>query len=115
MSDEAKITWGQYLSGELLDAWPRREDGELEEPAYLCTRSCNDLSDQLTVNMLKAYGIPSLCMERAEGSLGRVVLGISGYGVEVFVPANLLGDAKALIEDSGSEASEPDPETEINN
>ena len=115
MSDEAKITWGQYQSGELLDAWPKREDGELEEPAYLCTRSCNDLSDQLTVNSLKAYGIPSLCMERAEGSLGRVVLGISGYGVEIFVPANLLGDAKALIEEPGSEAAALDPETETNN
>ena len=111
MSDEARITWGQYQSGELLDSWPRKEDGGLEEPAYLCTRSCNDLSDQLTVNMLKAYGIPSLCMERGEGSLGRVVLGISGYGVEIYVPANLLGDAKILIEDSGSETAALNPET----
>ena len=115
MREGPKIIWGQYQSGELLDSWPRKEDGGLEEPAYLCTRSCNDLSDQLTVNMLKAYGIPSLCMERAEGSLGRVVLGISGYGVEIYVPANLLGDAKTLIEESGSEAAALDPETDINN
>jgi hypothetical protein len=53
-------------------------------------------------------------MERAEGSLGRVVLGISGYGVEIFVPANLLDDAKALIEGSESEAA-LDSETEDNN
>jgi len=103
MSDEAKITWGQYQHGELLESWPRREDGELEEPQYLCTRTCNDMADQLTANMLKAYGIPCLCMERAEGSLGRVVLGISGYGVEIYVPANLLNDAKILIEEENHE------------
>ena len=103
MNEESKITWGQFHHGELLDTWPRKEDGETEEPAYLCLRSCNDMADQLTMNMLRAYGIPCLCMERAEGSLGRVVLGISGYGVEIYVPASLLEDAKALIEDSGSE------------
>ena len=54
--------------------------------------------------MLKAYGIPCLCMERAEGSLGRVVLGISGYGVEIYVPKNLLEDAKTLLEESDREA-----------
>ena len=54
-------------------------------------------------SMLKSYGIPCLRMERAEGSLGRVVLGISGYGVEIYVPENLLEDAKTLIEDSGNE------------
>ncbi len=103
MSDENKITWGQYQHGELLESWPRTESGETVSPAYLCTRSCNDLSDQLTVNMLRAYGIPCLCMERAEGSLGRVVLGISGYGVEIFVPETLLGDARALLEPDASE------------
>jgi len=103
MADLNKITWGQYQSGELLDSWPRDEKGEPVEPAYLCLRSCNDLADQLTVNMLKAYGIPCLCMERGEGSLGRVVLGISGYGVEIYVPATLLDDAKILLEEEHNE------------
>ena len=104
MNEERKITWGQFQSGELLASWPRRENGELEEPAFLCLRACSDLADLLTVSMLKAYGIPCLCMERAEGSLGRVVLGISGYGVEIYVPKNLLEDAKTLLEESDREA-----------
>ena len=103
VADQNKITWGQFQNGELLKSWPRKENGETEEPAYLCTRTCSDMADQLTVNMLKAYGIPCLCMERAEGSLGRVVLGISGYGVEIYVPANLLNDAKILIEEEHHE------------
>jgi hypothetical protein len=104
MSDKPTIEWGQFQDGELLRSWPRKENGDPEEPAYLCLRSCSNMEDQLTVSMLRAYGIPCLCMERAEGSLGRVVLGISGYGVEIYVPENLLEDAKTLIEDSSSEA-----------
>ena len=103
MNGEHDLRWGQFKSGELLDSWPRKEDGEPVEPAYLCLRTCNDLSDVLTVNMLKAYGIPCLSMERAEGTLGRVVLGISGYGVELYVPATLLEDAKILIEEEHHE------------
>ena len=103
MSDKPKIVWGQFQDGELLRSWPRKENGEPVEPAYLCLRSCSNMADQLTVSMLKSYGIPCLCMERAEGSLGRVVLGISGYGVEIYVPENLLEDAKTLIEDTGNE------------
>ena len=94
MNEERKITWGQFQSGELLASWPRRENGELEEPAFLCLRACSDLADRLTVSMLKAYGIPCLCMERAEG----------GYGVEIYVPKNLLEDAKTLLEESDREA-----------
>ena len=104
MSDKPTIEWGQFQDGELLRSWPRKENGDPEEPAYLFLRSCSTMEDQLTVSMLSAYGIPCLCMERAEGSLGRVVLGISGYGVERYVPENLLEDAKTLIEDSSSEA-----------
>ena len=103
VADQNKITWGQFQNGELLKSWPRKENGETEEPAYLCTRTCSDMADQLTVSMLKAYGIPCLCMERAEGGLGRVVLGISGYGVEIYVPETLLNDAKTLIEEEHHE------------
>ncbi len=103
VSDNPKLTWGQFQDGELLRSWPRKENGDPVEPAYLCLRSCNNMADQLTVSMLKAYGIPCLCMERAEGSLGRVVLGISGYGVEIYVPENLLNDAKILLEEEHHE------------
>ena len=103
MDGEFRIKWGKYMDGELLAAWPKDENGQPEEPAYLCMRYCTDLSDKLTVNMLQAYGIPCLCMARGEGSLGRVVLGISGYGVEIYVPRSLLNDAKVLIEEENHE------------
>ena len=71
--------------------------------ACLCTRSCVDLSDKLLMNMLEAYGIPCLCMERGNGNLGRVYLGISGYGTDIYVPENLLLDAKQLCEEENNE------------
>ena len=101
--DESKRNWGEYMDGALLESWPRNEKDEAEEPAFLCTRSSTDLSDKLLVNMLQAYGIPSLCMERGNGNLGRVYLGISGYGVDIYVPKSLLNDAKLLCEEENNE------------
>ena len=53
--------------------------------------------------MLQAYDIPTLCMERGNGNLGRVYLGISGYGVDIYVPKSLLNDAKQLCEEENNE------------
>ena len=103
MSDQKKLAWGHYMHGEILESWPKDEHGAAEQPAFLCTRSSTDLSDQLTMNLLRAYGIPCLCMERGEGSLGKVILGISGYGVDLYVPGSLLADAKALLESKEQE------------
>ncbi len=103
MDEEKSISWGHYLYGEVLESWPRTPDGETERPVFLCTRSCTDLSDQLTMNMLKAYGIPCISMERGEGSLGKVVLGIPGYGVDIYVPESLAKDAEKLLEEPTEE------------
>ena len=101
--DDFTLKWGAFMDGTLLERWPRTASDEPEEPAFLCTRSSTDFSDKLLVNMLQAYEIPTLCLERGNGNLGRVYLGISGYGVEIYVPANLLADAKILIEEEHNE------------
>ena len=101
--DDHKLTWGEYMDGALLERWPRTPEDEPEEPAFLCTRSSTDFSDKLLVKMLQAYEIPTLCMERGNGNLGRVYLGISGYGVDIYVPKSLLNDAKLLCEEENNE------------
>ncbi len=101
--DGHKLTWGEFMDGALLEQWPRTAEDEPEEPAFLCTRSSTDFSDRLLVNMLQAYAIPTLCMERGNGNLGRVYLGISGYGVDIYVPKSLLNDAKLLCEEENNE------------
>ena len=101
--DDFKLKWGEFMDGALLDRWPCMADGRPEKPAFLCTRSCVDLSDKLLMNMLEAYEIPCLSMERGNGNLGRVYLGISGYGTDIYVPESLLRDAKQLCEEENHE------------
>ena len=103
MKKDDFIKWGEYMDGSLLEQWPRTAEGEAEEPAFLCSRSSSDLSDRILVNMLAAYGIPSLMMERGNGNLGRLYLGISGYGTDIYVPTSLLHDAKLLCEEEQNE------------
>ena len=103
MDEERRLRWGEFMDGALLEQWPRTDGGEAEEPVFLCTRPSVDLSDKLLMNMLQAYGIPSLSMERGNGNLGRIYLGISGYGTDIYVPKSLLNDAKQLCEEEQHE------------
>ena len=103
MNEGKKRNWGEYMDGALLERWPRAADDQPEEPAFLCTRSSTDLSDKLLMNMLAAYGIPSLAMERGNGVLGRVYLGIGGHGADIYVPKSLLDDASKLCEEDYDE------------
>ncbi len=99
---EAKAVWGMDSLGSLLKSWPQPQ-GTPEEPAFLCHCSSLDMQDDLLVNMLQAYGIPALKKYPFSGSFGKVLMGMSGDGSDIFVPASLLEDAQALI---GGESNE---------
>ncbi len=103
MENDHRIKWGEIMDGVLLDQWPRDENGEPEEPVFLCSLPSVNLSDQMLMNMLQAYGIPCLSMERGNGNLGRIYLGISGYGTDLYVPKSLLDDAEQLCEEENNE------------
>jgi len=98
MKQETPESWGRNMDPGLLSRWPKDASGEPEEPVFLCSAQSVDLSDALLANMLEAYGIPCLRTERGDGSFGRVVLGISGYGVDLYVPKSCYNDAKLLCE-----------------
>ena len=103
MGDNKELSWGRSGAGELLAAWPRDSVGQPEEPVFLCSCTCADMSDRLLVNMLSAYGIPCLCTDRGDGNFGRVMLGMSGEGVDIYVPKSKYTDAKTLIEEEEHE------------
>ncbi len=90
--------WGRAGAGLVSDRWPRDAEGRAEESALLCTRSNTDLSDTLTVNMLEAYGIPCVRDYPGNGAFGRVIMGASGTGVDIYVPKSMLEEAQKLIE-----------------
>ena len=80
-----------------------REDGSPELPRFLCHRSCVDMSDRIFVNMLESYGIPCLCVDPGNGGFARVVMGMSGQGVDIYVPKSLYDDADALSKEENNE------------
>ena len=93
-----KEDWGRSGAGLVFERWPKDEEGRAEESAFLCTCSNTDMSDELTVNMLEAYGIPCVRDYPGNGSFGRVIMGASGTGVDIFVQKSMLETAQKLIE-----------------
>lgn len=97
MAEKMELGWGA-LPGELLKSWPKGENEQPVPAQFLTHCKSTDMEDTLTVNMLSAYGIPALRTYPGDGSFGRVVLGMSGTGSDIYVPETLYDDAKALME-----------------
>lgn len=95
--------WGKTLPGELYERWPKDDSGQPEEPKYLCRCNSVDFEADMRIGMLEAYGIPCLRLYPGDGSFGKVVLGMSGLGVELYVPASRLDEARALCENESEE------------
>jgi len=89
--------WGQKLPGELYARWPKDESGQPEPPVLLTHCSGLNLEDALLVSTLEACGIPALRKPPGNGDFGRLILGVSGCGVDIFVPATMWEDAHALL------------------
>lgn len=84
---------------ELLRRWPKDADGQPEEPAFLINlREDDGLSAQMAVTQLEAFGIPVLGRYPWGGSVVRLYLGASHTGVDLYVPASRLDEARQLLE-----------------
>lgn len=95
---DKETDWGRTHLSRLYEHWPKNDRGEPEAPALLCNCKSLDFSDELRINMLEAYGIPCLRIYPGDGSFGKLILGISGQGVDIYVPASLLEEAQALCD-----------------
>lgn len=91
--------WGRAKDKHIYDRWPKDEKGRPEEPALLLHCKSLDMNDELTVNMLEAYCIPCMRMYPGDGGFGKLILGMSGNGVDLYVPASLKEEAEALCSD----------------
>ena len=95
--DAAVPRWGREEVGERYERWPKDEKGEPVQPVYLAHRSGLDMDDVLLMSMLEASGIPSLRKYPGAGDFGMLILGVSGYGVDIYVPATQYEDACELL------------------
>ena len=98
--------WGKHLTGDLLARWPKDDKGEPEPPVYLCHCAARAMDEMLTVTRMEAYGIPCLRQYPSNGAFGKVVLGVSGTGTDIFVPASLWADACELLRAPENEMEE---------
>lgn len=100
MNESLKPEWGRRLTGDLLRRWPKDENGEPVEPVFLTHCMSLDMSDEMIVNLLEAYGIPCIRQYPNDGDFGRLIIGMSGPGVDIYVPKNMYEDAVNLSEGS---------------
>lgn len=63
-----------------------------------CERECDGLTCPVCGGaLLQAVGIPVLTRYPEGGGLGKVYLGFSGYGVDLYVPKSRESEARALL------------------
>jgi len=98
LRDKPALSWGRSRAmGQLTEAWPRSAEGSPEEPVMLTHCSCVDMEDEITAGILEAYGIPCLRLLPGDGSFGKVLMGMSGAGVDIYVPESLYEEACQLL------------------
>lgn len=70
-----KLSWGREKH-DLVDRWPKGPDGTPEKPAFLADSTEEDNAAGMTVEMLRAYGIPVMKKyDDKDGTLGKVLFG----------------------------------------
>ena len=77
--------------------WPHKEDGEPVAPAYLAHLNAVDFEGQIVRSMLTSAGIPVVVQYPNNGEFGRIILGFSGTGLDLYVPETMLEDAQGML------------------
>jgi hypothetical protein len=83
--------------------WPCDEKGDIVPPVFLVHVHGGPLDVEITLTLLQAYGIPHVTEYPNNGLFGKLILGHSPGGVEIYVPSTMYEDAanilKAKVED----------------
>ena len=90
-------SWGFREYGKTYEAWPRDEKGQTVTPALLAHTGPLDMEAEMIMSMLEAYGIPSFRRLPGDGAFGELILGMSGNGIDIYVPCTMLDEAQDLL------------------
>jgi hypothetical protein len=104
--DGHNLDWTRDLPGKMAERWPKDEQGNFVEAAYLTTCTQLDLGDAIVTGMLDSFDIPYVKKYPHYGGFGNLMLGISAEGVDIFVPATMLEDAKNILEGEAEDEEE---------
>ncbi|MCR5173155.1 MAG: hypothetical protein K6C09_00790 [Oscillospiraceae bacterium] len=89
--------WNIGGPGALSKRWPKDENGVEIPPAFFQHVGGSELDVEMAANLIEAYGIPVLRKPVLDGDLGRVIIGYSGPGVDLYVPETMLEDAQNIV------------------
>lgn len=92
-----ELSWGSSAPGQLLEKWPKDEKGEPVKAAFLVNRSNVGMDDEFTANLLETYGIPVIRRYPNDGDFGRLIIGVSGSGTDLYVPETMKEEALLFI------------------
>ena len=92
----AENNWS--FSKQNMPPWPNGENGQPIPPAYLTHLRETDFEGQIVAALLTSEGIPVVSQYPLGGEFGRVIMGMSGTGRELYVPETMLEEARALLE-----------------
>ncbi len=109
MMEPEKLEWsfkGPFSSHAEKPLWPVDENGEPVPPVFLTQVFGTQIDYEMKSGMLEAYGIPVIRNVSALGNFGKIVLGFSGTGMEILVPATMFDDAVSLLSDSLDDGEE---------
>ena len=81
----------------ITDKWPKDDNGELIPPVFFEHIAGSQLDVDMELNLLDAYGIPTVLQYPNDGDFGKVMIGFAGGGVDIFVPETMLEDAKNIV------------------
>ncbi len=84
--------------GECSDQiWPLDDDGNPVKPAFLMTVMGNQIDYEMTVSLLRSFGVPTIREYPNAISNAKILLGFSGAGMDIHIPENMLELAKELM------------------
>lgn len=97
-----ETNWG-FRQSDLPEDWPTGPDGKPERAALaLAAQSELGGGADVLVSMLYGCGIPAF----KSGTLGKVIFGFAGQGVDIYVPQSLLEDAREILDNPAQAGDE---------
>lgn len=94
MHNEQNDGWA-FKKSDLPENWPLDQQGVPDQAALLLAAQ-SELGGgaDVLLSMLASFQIPAF----KSGSLGKVIFGFAGQGVDIYVPQSRLEEAKAILE-----------------
>lgn len=114
-----QVTWGAALEHleqeppdylvdnaiEIVDIVNGEDLGEVAGAALLMTVK-DELQANIIESLLKAYGIPMRRVFKGNDSFGKIVMGLTVNGIDLYVPSSALLEARGIIENSTPEGED---------